>query len=178
MWRAPRGRVFDPAQTLRSLGRGNPRSACWATPGPNGAWFLGASPETLAAVRNGTLYTHALAGTAALGCDDLLRSGKDLREHALVRDAIVRALRPLSWNVTVGGAPRLRRLPRMQHLSTPIRAVLRSGVGPDEIVAALHPTPAVGGTPRRAALRFIEGEEPVPESACVRHIAGTFFRLD
>ncbi len=43
----------------------------------------------------------------------------------------------------------------MVHLRTSIRAVLRKDLGLAEVVCALHPTPAVGGSPREHALEFL-----------------------
>jgi menaquinone-specific isochorismate synthase len=58
--------------------------------------------------------------------------------------------------------PGVRRLANVQHLHTPIRAVLPPAVQLLEAVAALHPTPAVGGTPREAAIARIRGLEGFP----------------
>ncbi|MBC8831950.1 chorismate-binding protein, partial [Escherichia coli] len=69
-------------------------------------------------------------------------------EHALVVDAIRAALAPLSRTLDVPGQPSLHRLPKLQHLSTPIRATLNADATLLQVVAALHPTPAVAGHPR------------------------------
>jgi isochorismate synthase EntC len=47
----------------------------------------------------------------------------------------------------------------VHHLHTPVRARLRDGHSLLDVVARLHPTPAVGGTPREAALGFIRNHE-------------------
>jgi len=69
---------------------------------------------------------------------------------------------PLTMALAAPQTPSLRRLPGIQHLETPIRAALRPGVGILDAVAALHPTPALGGRPRTAALQFIATHEPHP----------------
>jgi isochorismate synthase EntC len=55
--------------------------------------------------------------------------------------------------------PRIHTLPNLQHLITPIRAQIREGRCVLDLVAALHPTPAVGGYPRAAALEVIRERE-------------------
>lgn len=124
----------------------------------DGEAFLGATPETLCRVRGRTLETEALAGTG-LG-DEVLWSVKDRREHAWVVEAIVESLRPLAVAVDVeSDEPGLKRLANVTHLWTPIRAELREGVDPLAAARALHPTPAVGGTPRAAAMAFQRAHE-------------------
>lgn len=121
------------------------------------AAFVGASPETLVRVNGRALVTEALAGT---GKDEaLLSSAKDLREHAWVVEAIVEALRPLCAAIEVEDAPGLKRLANVTHLCTPITATLRDGVEAIAAARALHPTPAVGGTPRGAAIAFQRAHE-------------------
>lgn len=138
-------------------------------PAPDGAAFLGASPECLFARDGDTLATEALAGTRPRGADaaadrrlgeDLLASDKDRREHAAVRDAILDALSPLCRARHAAAEPGLRRFARSQHLRSAIGATLRPGVAHAEVLAALHPTPAVGGTPTAAALARLRAWEP------------------
>ncbi len=130
--------------------------------------FLGASPERLVQVRGGEAQTHALAGTAARSANAgedarlgkaLLDSAKDRHEHQLVVDAIRAALEPCSETLEIPGTPVLKQLASVQHLNTPIRARLAHGAGILRLVQALHPTPAVGGYPRAAALDYIRRHE-------------------
>ena len=130
--------------------------------------FLGATPELLVRLRGGMLAAAALAGTAARGtstaADDelacaLLASDKDRREHAVVRDALVAALTPLCSDLQVAATPQVLRLPNVQHLLTPIRGRLRAALHLVDVVARLHPTPAVGGAPRAAALAALPERE-------------------
>ncbi len=136
----------------------------------SGRSFIGASPERLVRVSRGRLETEALAGSIRRGATasedaalagSLLRSEKDLREHALVLDSIARRLQPLGVTVDTSARPGLRRLANVQHLSTPVRAPLPGDKRLLDLVAALHPTPAVGGTPRSRAVARIAEIEPV-----------------
>jgi isochorismate synthase len=122
--------------------------------------FVAASPELLVrrdGLRAGTL---ALAGSTRRSADpavddhlgeQLLRSGKDREEQAIVTRRIVRALRPVSVWVTAANEPVLVRMANIQHLATPIRAQLAYPVSTIELAGLLHPTPAVGGEPLAAA---------------------------
>jgi salicylate biosynthesis isochorismate synthase/menaquinone-specific isochorismate synthase len=135
---------------------------CWSflVRGRDGRAFVGASPETLCEAHEDILVTEALAGTAAGGQGTaLLRSEKDRREHAAVVDAIRETLTPFSLALEVANAPVVKVLSNVDHLHTPIRAKLKPGVSPLEVARALHPTPAVGGTPREAAMSWLRANE-------------------
>ncbi len=130
--------------------------------------FLGATPERLVRVQGRTVETCALAGTArrsenheedkALGLA-LMASAKDQHEHALVARAIDSALRPLCESLELAKSPKLRRLPRVQHLETVVRGELHQQAHVLDLVGRLHPTPAVGGWPRPEALAWLEAHE-------------------
>lgn len=133
--------------------------------------FLGATPETLFRKQGSKLTTHALAGTTRVADDPtrdysdeseaLLRSTKDLEEHALVVQRIHDELRPLSRGVEFSSTPQVRRVRNLVHLQTPITAELRPETHPFDILSALHPTPAVGGFPSRGAAEWIRTNEPL-----------------
>ncbi len=129
----------------------------------DGAAFLGATPERLIERRGAVVSTEALAGSIARGrAEDLLSSRKDLEEHRLVVDAIVEGLRPHCTQVSVGSEPRIRDLPNLLHMQTPIEGRAREGVDVLALVEALHPTPAVGGVPTAEAMRWIAEHEAAP----------------
>jgi salicylate biosynthesis isochorismate synthase/menaquinone-specific isochorismate synthase len=126
----------------------------------DGTTLLGASPERLFVLEGGRLETQALASSAAPGELDRLTGGrKEAREHAAVVESIRTALLPLSAEVEIGAAPEPLALGYVSHLRTPVRARLRPGVTPADVVRALHPTAAVGGTPRDEALAFLRSHE-------------------
>lgn len=136
-----------------------------------GPSFIGASPERLLRVSRGVLETEALAGSAPRGgsasedaalAAGLTRSEKDRREHEQVLADIRARLEPLVSELEATGAPQVRRLANVQHLLTPVRGLLRDGAHPLDVLAELHPTPAVGGAPRTAALAAIRELEGFP----------------
>jgi len=126
-----------------------------------GSVLLGVTPERLLAVHDHALETEALAGTAAIGQDALLRaSDKDREEHRFVIASIEDALLPLSEHVEVASAPEIATAGSVVHLKTKITATLRPQIHPLQVAAALHPTSAVGGTPKAAASAWIARTEP------------------
>lgn len=136
-----------------------------------GPSFIGASPERLVRVSQRTLETEALAGSIRRGAtasEDaalaaaLLRSEKDQREHRQVLDDIVARLAPLGIAPQFPAQPQIRRFANVQHLHTPVTAALPEKVQLLDVIAAMHPTPAVGGNPRTAAVARIRELEGFP----------------
>lgn len=129
--------------------------------GGGGRSFIGATPERLLQIRDGKLLTEAIAGSAPRGqsaredaghASALLESEKDLREHACVRDSILRRLQRVGISGVADESPRILPLANVQHLHTPIHAQVGESIHLLEVLSELHPTPAVGGTPREAAV--------------------------
>ncbi len=159
---------------LRRLAPAAPRCFHILTDAGDGSAFVCASPERLfrietdaAGVRR--LATEAVAGTRPRAADDatddallgeLMESDKDRREHAFVRDAIAERLAPLATSVTVDAQAGAMTLARGRHLRTGIAATLAPHATVTAVLRALHPTPAVGGTPREAARLAIAAAEP------------------
>lgn len=132
--------------------------------------FLGASPELLV-TRTGTrVRVNPLAGSAARSSDPeedrrraeaLLASVKDRHEHAVVIDAVAAALRPHCQELTVPEEPSLIQTSTMWHLSTDIYGELADAATTSlELAFALHPTPAICGTPVEDARDEIQEQEP------------------
>lgn len=152
-------RPFDVAAVVGRLRAGNPRSFTYAA----GA-FVGASPELLVRRRGQHVVSRPMAGTAARGdspADDdrlvaaMAASSKEQAEHRLVVGEVRRALDAVCADV-VAERPEIVRLPTVAHLATTVRGTLRNGhVSALGVAALLHPTPAVAGVPRRAALQAI-----------------------
>lgn len=114
--------------------------------------MIGATPEVLFEADARGYRTMALAGTRPIArAAELLRDAKELLEHRLVVDDIVRRLAPFG-NLEVGTLGILE-LPSIAHLATPIRFE-ENGVEKmsfAEMVRRLHPTAALGVSPRNEA---------------------------
>lgn len=158
---------FDAGALLDHLRTVYPTCTSFAVGRPGGV-FLGATPEHLVRLANTRVETAAVAGSAPRGLNaaDDARLGRELREskkeqaeHAIVVRALRQALAGCCEVLDVPEAPRLLRLEEIQHLETPITGTLRNGASILELVERLHPTPAVGGAPREAALAWIARRE-------------------
>jgi menaquinone-specific isochorismate synthase len=163
--------ALDPLGILNGLRQRFPECTSFSVANGRGQSFIGSSPELLLRVDDGVVLTEALAGSAARGAtatEDaslggrLLRSDKDLREQRIVLDSIVRRLAPLGLDLRYPARPLLRRLSNVQHLHTPLEARLPKGVRLLDMLQRLHPTPAVGGTPRQVAVPLIAELEAFP----------------
>lgn len=133
--------------------------------GYSGTALVGASPELLVA-RNGLQVTcRPFAGSAPRRADPdedaasgaaLADSAKNRHEHQLVVDALREALDPLCTDVQIADQPQLTRTAAVWHLYTPITGRLREKATTAlDLALALHPTPAVGGSPTNAATALI-----------------------
>ena len=162
------GSAADGVGTARALReRFGDRCTTFYVRRSSGSTLVGATPELLVRVRGRAVSTMALAGTAPRGATPaedeglaaaLLRCPKERHEHQLVAASIQHALAPVVEALEMPPRPRLRRLANVQHLETPIRGRL---LGSDvlDLVARLHPTPAVCGHPRRAAAAWLGRRE-------------------
>jgi isochorismate synthase len=162
-----RGGPFDPIAALHRLSAGYPGCTLFAV--ARGArCFLGATPERLVRVRGGEVSAMALAGTAPRGRDEqedrglgelLLASSKDRIEHAAVVDLLREDLAGACTEVSADDGPGLLKVANVQHLCTPLTAKIRPPLMLLDLVARLHPTPAVGGVPRDKSLEWIRRYE-------------------
>ncbi|RPK26263.1 MULTISPECIES: isochorismate synthase DhbC [Paenibacillus] len=132
--------------------------------------FIGASPELLVTRKGINVRANPLAGSAPRSEDpaedrrraeELLASAKDRHEHAVVIEAVAEALRPLCRKLSVPAEPSLIQTRTMWHLSTEIHGELADAATTSlELALALHPTPAICGTPVQAARAAIKQQEP------------------
>ncbi len=155
-------------ETLRSQ---QPRATVFSAQLPGGSYLMGASPELVLKADETGFRTVPLAGSAtrteeAGSTDDaqigeaLLRSAKDRAEHATVVQDIQGRLAPLTTSMTVPPVPSLISTPQLWHLASPITGRLRAGVNALQAARAIHPTPAICGTPTDRALGLISELEP------------------
>ncbi len=131
--------------------------------------FLGASPELLVQRHDDIVRAHPLAGTATRSSDpdrdrrqvaDLLRSTKDRWEHQITIDWLLETLLPFCSFVDAEPEPTIVSLANVHHLGTRVEGRLSSPpTSVLDLVAALHPTPAVGGDPQGPALEMIAALE-------------------
>ncbi|MCP4303920.1 MAG: isochorismate synthase [bacterium] len=161
-------RATEPFGLVYHLGRANPSCYIYAAVVGHSA-FVGASPELLLAQRGRDIWINPLAGSARRGKGDddiavgreLLASAKDRAEHAIVVDDLISRLDKMTSRLEYPDVPALRRMATVQHLSTEIEGTLCEGISTFDVLSSVHPTPAVGGTPRAEALAFIDKAEVI-----------------
>jgi menaquinone-specific isochorismate synthase len=155
---------FDRAVLLDRLRRAYPGCFLFHVDG-----FLGASPELLVGRAGDVVRAQPMAGTAPRGGDPaadarlaagLLASATYRHEHQITIDMVFDTLLPWCSYLDYEPEPSVVGVANVQHLATLVEGRL-SQPSPSilELVAALHPTPAVNGWPRDAALAWIEANE-------------------
>jgi len=162
---------IDLAALLAELRRRDPECHLFAAPAGEDGAFVGATPETLLRREGDRVVSLPHAGTAARWPDDpgrdreaaeaLVRSAKNQHEHAAVVNAVAETLTPHCTKLRVDAEPHLVGTATVWHLATAVRGRLRSSAPSAlALAAALHPTPAVCGTPTDVAGALIARLEP------------------
>jgi menaquinone-specific isochorismate synthase len=130
--------------------------------------LIGASPELLIRRLGDVVDSIPLAGSAPRGATEeedaaigrrLWESAKNRREHALTVTSVMERLDTFCTELAAEPEPSLLLLANLQHLSTKVQGRLTAGVDALTLAGELHPTAAVGGVPREAALSFIRNVE-------------------
>ena len=156
------------SQVLANLLDQQPRAYVFSARLPESDnYLMGASPELVFRSEAGSFTTFPLAGTAnratagdptedaQLG-EELMRSAKDRAEHATVVEDIRERLAPVAEELLVPAVPQLVATPQLWHLGTEITGRLAPGMSSLDGARAIHPTPAICGSPRETALRLID----------------------
>lgn len=156
---------IDVRAVLGGLAARNPDCWTFAVDG-----LVGATPELLVSRSGDRVTSRVLAGTTPRGGDSaedrvrveaLLHSAKDLAEHRFAVESLVESLASHVRDLDVPAEPRPLELSNVTHLATDVTATLEDGSDVLDLVAALHPTAAVGGTPTAAALELLAELEPM-----------------
>lgn len=150
---------IDARPLLERLSRDYPSCYTFSVDG-----MVGATPELLLQREGNRVSSLVLAGTRARGAGDeedthlameLTSSAKDAEEHRYAVDSLRSTLTPLSSTIDIPPQPQLLQLANVQHLASPVGATLEPGVATLDVVAAMHPTAAVGGAPSITAMETI-----------------------
>ncbi|WP_066370421.1 isochorismate synthase [Herbidospora mongoliensis] len=143
---------IDPRVPLARLAARYPECYTFSVGG-----LIGATPELLVRHTGRAIESLVLAGTIPSGADPatLFDSPKDRYEHTCAVASVEAALKPLCAELDVPAEPELLSLPNVQHLASRVTGKLGDGASVLDVVAALHPTAAVGGTPTSTAIGLI-----------------------
>lgn len=156
---------FDAGALLGRLRTAYPAALCFVVDG-----FVGASPELLVSRIDDIVRAQPMAGTTARTGEpeadqrraaELLSSAKNGIEHQITIDVVHDTLLPWCSFLDAEPTPSVVAAGPVQHLATMVEGRLSHPAPPVlDLVAALHPTPAVGGWPRDEALSVIAELEP------------------
>lgn len=149
---------IDPRFVLRGLA--SRYSSCWVYVVAD---LVGATPELLLRRRHGEIFARLLAGTTwPDGAADpkrlaaaLLASPKNRTEHRLGIESLIETLQPFCAELDVPAEPSVLPLHNVVHLASDVRGRVAGNASLLRLAAAVHPTGAVGGSPRETALRAI-----------------------
>jgi menaquinone-specific isochorismate synthase len=134
----------------------------------NGDCFVGASPERLVKKQEDDVFSTCLAGSISRGKTDeedrhlgqqLLNDRKNLMEHGYVVEMIKEALEECCSEVILPDKPQLMKIRDIQHLYTPVIGKCDKEASILRLVERLHPTPALGGLPKKEAVEKIREVE-------------------
>ncbi|MDP4086272.1 MAG: isochorismate synthase [Bacillota bacterium] len=130
--------------------------------------FIGASPERLVKKKGNDVFSTCLAGSISRGKspsedqvlgDTLLKDQKNLREHQFVVEMIKEAMEESCEEVLLPDHPQLMKMRDIQHLYTPVIGKSKPNTSLLLFVERLHPTPALGGLPKKEAIEKIRQVE-------------------
>ncbi len=162
-------RELNPVLLIKQLQSLNPHTYNFLFQPGEEAVFIGASPERLYFREKRQINSEAVAGTRPRGKSDsedqalgeeLLNSPKEILEHELVSERVLETLKTICTDVKPLHHRTLLKLPRVQHIYSNFRGILANGASDGDIIARLHPTPAVGGHPQHLAIHQIARLEP------------------
>ena len=157
---------FEPVGFFEKLCKAYPDAFVSLVYTPQYGLWLGASPEILLNVNSEGFKTYSLAGTKTNvnGAPEKSWSEKEKEEQQLVSDYIRQTIGEVTKKQPVVTGPETMIAGNVLHLRTTF-------VYPDipqkhwlEITEKLHPTPAVAGEPKQAAIDFILRNEQAPRS--------------
>ena len=150
---------FQPEQFFLTLCRKYPHAFVYIMQLPEVGCWIGATPEPLLTIENGTVKTVSLAGTQVateLETEDYRWSSKEIEEQGIVTNFIEQTLRSLHIADITKLGPENYRAANLIHLKTAFefpQAHIQNRFS--DLLKALHPTPSVGGLPKDEARNFI-----------------------
>ncbi|MCY4512207.1 MAG: chorismate-binding protein [Bdellovibrionales bacterium] len=116
--------------------------------------LLGFSPEMLFSFSEKELSLMALAGTGPWLGPSLLHDPKEMQEHQWVIQSIKESLKDLAiWN---DSPTQEKKFGSLKHLHTKIKGTLKQPADFTFLCKKLHPTAALGGFPKQAALHWLK----------------------
>jgi isochorismate synthase len=158
---APRPEFLDANRFFNALCEEYPGAAVHLFISPETGCWVGASPELLLSVEQQQLKTTSLAGTLPVHAAQSPKwTPKEMNEQQLVTDYISGVLKKEAGVTSVIESPaQTVSAGSVIHLRTDFSAKTDSVFNWRQLVANLHPTPAIAGLPPEAAAQAIEQTE-------------------
>ena len=153
-----------PEHLLMQLKKASPKSFHFYFQPAEDVAFLGASPELLYRRENFNIFSEAVAGTLPRGNTEeedinlernLLNSNKDIYEHDLVCQVIEKGMKQICNSWEMDRKVNILKSNNVQHLYKKFWGLLKEQIDDPDIISVLHPTPAVGGSPKEMAFQEI-----------------------
>ncbi len=150
----------NPLQTFQNLVQLYPTAFVYYWYHPKIGLWMGATPERFAYLNKNQLETNALAGTTYFKENHQpIWGAKEKEEQQLVVDTIDECLQTSFPNIKLNiGSANSIQAGKLWHLSTRITGDSTVFTVSD-VIKSLHPTPAVGGIPKRSSIAFIQENE-------------------
>ena len=137
-----------------------------------GMAIAGSSPELMVRARAGRVYSRPIAGTRRRGADpvedgaladELLGDPKERAEHVMLVDLARNDLGRVCefGSVAVDDLMVIERYSHVMHIVSGVSGILRSGIGPVDVLRATFPHGTVTGAPKVRAMEIIDTLEPV-----------------
>jgi len=173
-WRAQLAAATAPAQLYANLRAANPAPFAGLFQGQDWA-VISSSPERLVNVRGDLAQTRPIAGTRPrfAGDDDAARirelvgHPKERAEHVMLidleRNDLGRVARPGS--VVVDELMSVETYAHVHHIVSNVRALLRAGVTPGQVIRAVFPGGTITGCPKVRCMQIIAELEQVGRGA-------------
>lgn len=125
---------------------------------PKEGWWCGATPETLVQSEKDSFFTMALAGTQPYFGKEPVWRVKEREEQQFVTDTILSQIKPLCERIQVSETY-TQPAGMVAHLRTDIHGKMLPTTNLNTLARAIHPTPAICGTPTEVAKEFILEQE-------------------
>lgn len=131
--------------------------------------FISISPESLLKIERDRLNIDVIAGTRSLGdnetenltlATELQNDAKEIHEHEIVTNEIEKSMLKHCNQYELVFSKNILKQKHVQHLYSLFEGALKYDFQIENLINDLHPTPAVGGTPKQKALEIIRENEP------------------
>jgi isochorismate synthase len=155
--------AYNPIELFLKFSEAYPNACVFLFHTPESGCWMGATPERLLAIENGIAKAASLAGTRPVNSTGDWRE-KELEEQAIVTQSIKNTFAAAGLSNIQSSPLETQQAGPVEHLFCEVSGTMPEGLSPHALAKALHPTPAVGGLPKKQALSFIANHEKLDRS--------------